>query len=85
MAKQVAAVRAALAAGSFDSVPVHPNLLFNDESFGLFSKPKELGGVRLLWAKKLLELIRASSQLTRPDIDTIAAHLSTALPTIRQR
>lgn len=77
---QVAAVRAVLDPMGFGEAPVHPTLLFTQWKKGLFEKPIELGGVRAMWTKRLVELMNEPGPLSDDAIRAIATQLSAKLP-----
>jgi hypothetical protein len=80
LAWQAAAVRDVLGPMGFGQAPLHSTLLFTDSDWGLFAKPIELRGVRIVWAKKLCELIAAPGPVDRGAMTAIASQLSARLP-----
>lgn len=77
---QVAAVRAILDPMGFGDVPMHPTLVFTGSEWGWFAKPIEIGGVRVLWAKKLCELVAEPGPLDAAAVRALAMQLSAKLP-----
>lgn len=80
MQRQVDAVRSALDPMGLATLPVHPALVFTNSEWGLFAKPFDIRGVRILWAKRLCELIVQPGSVEPTRIDAIARQLSSKLP-----
>jgi hypothetical protein len=78
MAKQVAAVRAALG-DEWADVPVRPVLCFVDAEWGWFPKVFELDGVVVAWPKATRELLARPGPCTPDRIDALAARLAATL------
>lgn len=78
MAKQVAAVRAALGDGWAD-VPIRPVLCFVDAEWGWFAKPFELNSVLVAWPKAVRELLAKPGPNTAERISLIAEQLESRL------
>lgn len=79
MAKQVDAVRAALAADLGD-VPVIPAMCFVDSDWGLFPQPLRFGDVHIVWPRALGKLVRAGGPVALEQIAEIERQLALALP-----
>jgi len=77
---QVQAVRSALESVGLADVPIHPVLCFTNSDWGLFSKGITIGGVRVLWGKKLRELVLQPGSLDPDTCVNIAQVLSVRLP-----
>ena len=77
---QVAAVRDVIDPMGFAAAPVHANLLFTDSEWKFFANPIEMRSVKVLWAKKLCELISMPGPLDGTSIGAIATQLSAKLP-----
>ena len=77
MAWQLDAVRVALAG---EDVPIKRALCFVKGEWPLFSKPFKIGGVWVIWHKKLAEMLKAPARLDRSRIDEIGRLLAAALP-----
>lgn len=81
MTKQVDAVRGVLTrVGLADGVAIRPILCFVEADWAWFAKPFDVDGVRVLWPKALLELVRSPGPLDPERIVAIASHLDTRLP-----
>jgi hypothetical protein len=80
MQRQVDAVRSALDPMGLATLPVHPALVFTNSEWGLFAKPFDIKGVRILWAKRLCELVVQAGSIEPTRIDSIARQLSSKLP-----
>jgi hypothetical protein len=80
MDRQVHAVRTALAPLGLMVAPVHPALLFIDSDWGLFGKPFEIHGVKVLWAKRLSQAIAEPGPWDADTVQAVARQLSAALP-----
>ena len=77
---QVAAVRAVVEPIGFGHIPIRPALCFTDAEWGLFSKPIQMGGAVISWAKALVAQIRTDGPLDPRTIDLLARELSSKLP-----
>ena len=78
LAWQIEAVTKALGA---EEAPIHAALSFVGAEWPIFfAKPLRLGGVWISWPTKLADLIAVDGPLTADDIDRVARHLSTTLP-----
>jgi hypothetical protein len=77
---QVAAVRSIVESIGFGHVAIRPALCFTDAEWGLFSKPIQMDGAAIAWAKALVALIRADGPLDSGTIDLLARELSSKLP-----
>ncbi len=80
MTWQYDAVRKALASTPFADVPVHKALCFTDSEWGLLSKAGQVDDVWILWAKKVVELVRTPAALDPETVSSVAALLSQKLP-----
>jgi hypothetical protein len=80
MGWQVDAVRAVLSTAGLETVPIHSALCFVDSYWGPFGKSFQIGGVWVTWAKKLVEMVLAPSELRVMDRDMVALAVGTALP-----
>lgn len=80
MGWQVEAVQRVLTNASLGSVPVHSALCFTDSEWGHFAKPFQISGVWVTWAKKLVEMVLAPTELRVMEVDRLALTLGTALP-----
>lgn len=80
MDRQFNAVCGALAPLDLASPPIHRSLVFTDSDWGLFGKPFAIHGVWVLWAKRLCQLIAEPGTWNADTVDTVARHLSAALP-----
>lgn len=80
---QIEAVRTALSTIGFAEAPLHSALCFTDAEWGLFSKPIRLHDAHVLWPSALIERAKASGPFDGQTIDTVARHLSSALPASR--
>jgi hypothetical protein len=74
---QITAVRAAL---SDTAIPVTGVLCFTDAEWGFFAKPFTIDGVKVTWAKSLVEMITEAGPLKSADVSRVAERLSVALP-----
>jgi hypothetical protein len=61
-------------------VPIHRALCFVEVEWPLFSKPYQLNGVWIIWAKELAKKIAAPGPLGQNDVQRITVQLATALP-----
>jgi hypothetical protein len=79
MAKQVAAVRAALG-DEFATVQICKAICFVAADWSLFARPIEMDGVQVLCPRALGKLIRSEGALGRDAIVQIERRLAAALP-----
>lgn len=77
MAWQTAAVERAVAD---PCVPVHGALCFLDAEWRLFARPARLGGVWIIWPKRLAKMIGAPGSLDAARMSELAVLLSQRLP-----
>lgn len=77
MHKQLQLVRAALQP---DDQPVHGMLCFVDADWPVFGGDFTIGGVEVLWPKKIAERVAATMLLPEAEIAAIQVRLATAFP-----
>jgi hypothetical protein len=80
---QVDAVRRVVEPIGFGQVPIRPALCFTDAEWGLFSKPIQMNGALISWAKALISEIRVEGPFDPTTIDLLARELSSKLPASR--
>ena len=78
MHKQLELVRAALEQDA--SLPVHGMLCFIDADWPVFGGNFSIGGVEVLWPKKIAERIFAPARMTETDIAATYDRLAMAFP-----
>lgn len=78
MAKQVMAVRSALA-GEWTEIPVQAALCFVDADWKWFAKPFRLDGVLVTWPRALREMLTKPGPYTPEGIERVAAELGERL------
>lgn len=81
MARQVDAVRTALAATAFETTPVTATLCFLDADFPVFGKPLTLDGVHIKGLRGLTKLVTSGGPLDRATRQQAAECLASKLPT----
>jgi hypothetical protein len=81
MARQVEAVKDALVGTRDDGLVARPVVCFVDSEWGLFQRPIDYAGVRILWPDALAKLIRAEGTLDAETIGRLERRLALALPT----
>ncbi len=81
MARQVEAVKNALAGTPDDGLVLRPVVCFVDSEWGLFQRPIDYGGVRVLWPDALTKLIRSHGDLAPATVARLERRLIVALPT----
>lgn len=79
MAKQVAAIRAALDEGGDDAIDVRAALCFVDAEWSLFAKPFTLDGVWIGWAKALGERLLADGPASAENLNLLARQIAARL------
>lgn len=80
VAKQVAAVDAALVGGRWEQVPVHGCLCFVDTYVGWFAKPFRLGPVLVSWPTPLVATMVADGALGPADRSELLRELAGRFP-----
>jgi len=81
MARQVAAVRAAIAPDPLvDDVIVRSAVCFVTSDWSLFAKPFDISGVLVTWPQKLVERIGSPGRLTPTAVARIANRIGAGLP-----
>lgn len=80
MARQVEAVRGALASTNHPKCAVIAAICFVESRWGLWGAPFAIGNVRVVWPRMLGKLIRNEGPLGRDDIASLEHALGVALP-----
>lgn len=80
VAKQVAAVEAALADTLWSTVPVHGCLCFVDTDLGWFAKPFRIGPVLVTWRKPLIEALLGASVVDEASRISLLTELAARFP-----
>lgn len=80
MARQVEAVRLALARSAVEECRVVPVLCFVDSQWALMASPFVYGDVRVVWPKMLGDLVRAKGKMSARQIRELERLLANVLP-----